>query len=74
MLNVNRLADKIKLAFNETAEEQDSEAARNRIALALAQAIVDEVKQLQIAITYTSGLVAGSVPVTGSFTYTYTLN
>ena len=74
MLNVNRLADKLKLAYSEVAEEANSDAARDRICLAQAQAIIDEIKQLQISITYTAGLVAGSVPVTGSFTYTYTLS
>lgn len=45
-------------------------AARDDFATKLANVIVDEVRQLQI--TYTTGLLAGQVPVTGVFNATLT--
>jgi hypothetical protein len=67
MLDVNRLKTKISDAFDESAEVEDSDAARNRIAEKLATAIVEEIKALKI--TYDNGLVAPSGAVTGVFNH-----
>ncbi len=68
-LDKNRLKGKIKAAMEtEVLETEDPAVSRDRIADALAQAIVDEIKQLTI--TYSNGLTASTYPVVGAFTYT----
>ncbi len=68
MLNETRLKNKIRAAFNEEKEEEDASAAMDRIATKLAQAIVEEIKQ--IGIIYTAGLTSSTGPVAGTFNYT----
>lgn len=69
MLDVNRLKDKIKQAFQaEQIEEEDHNASLERISGLLAQAIVDEIKEAKI--NYTSGLVAPNGAVSGTLNHT----
>ncbi len=69
MLDVNRLKDKIKQAFQaEQIEEEDHNASLERISGLLAQAIVDEIKEAKI--NYTSGLVAPNGSVSGTLNHT----
>lgn len=69
MLNVNRLKNKIKLAFEaEQTEEVDHNASLDRIAQKLAQAIVDEIKEAKV--NYTAGLVSPNGAVTGALNHT----
>jgi hypothetical protein len=71
MLDKDRLKNKFKAAFAEQAEADDANAATDRICDKMAQAIVDEIKQLTI--TYTNGLGVPNVGiVTGSFDNTLT--
>lgn len=70
-LNKNRLKDKIKAAFKtEQNENNDHEAALDRIADKLADCIVEEIKELKI--NYTNGLAAPNGAVTGSINATIT--
>lgn len=68
-LNKDRLKEAIKTAYL-TAQDVDTdrEDALEVFADNLSSAIVDEIKQLSI--TYTSGLLAGSANVTGTFNNT----
>ncbi|MBV8255006.1 MAG: hypothetical protein JO154_20565 [Chitinophaga sp.] len=68
MLNETRLKNKIRAAFSEEKEEKDAAAAMDRIATKLAQAVIEEIKQ--ISIMYNAGLVAPNGPVSGTFNYT----
>ena len=69
MLDVNRLKNKIKLAFEaEQTEEVDHNASLDRIAQKLAQAIVDEIKEAKVI--YTAGLTAPNGAVTGTINHT----
>ncbi|MFB6454436.1 hypothetical protein ACE38W_04125 [Chitinophaga sp. Hz27] len=68
MLNETRLKNKIRAAFNEETEEQDASAAMDRIATKLAQAVIEEIKQ--VSIQYSTGLTAPNGPVAGTFNYT----
>lgn len=73
MLDVNRLKNKIKAAFEaEQTEEVDANASLDRISQSIAQACIDEIKEAKII--YTTGLIApsGGGPVTGEFTHTIT--
>jgi len=64
-LDSNRLKAKIKEAFEaEQQEQNDHNTALDRIADKLAQAIVEEIKQLRI--NYSSGLLAPNGAVTGT--------
>lgn len=68
-LNQLRLKTKIKAAFQaEQTEESDYNASLDRISDKIAQAVIDEIKDLKI--NYTTGLIApnGGGPVTGSLT------
>lgn len=70
-LSKDRLKVKIKQAFEaEQTEEVDHNASLERISDKLAQAIIDEIKLLNI--NYTTGLIApsGGGPVTGVITHT----
>lgn len=69
-LDITRLKDKIKAAFTEQDEESDYDAAAERVALKIATAVVEEIKFAKV--NYTSGLVAGANPVTGTLTHTIT--
>ena len=68
MLNEDRLKAKLKAAMNEQAEEEDAEAASDRICAAMAKAIIEEIKELKI--TYSSGLTAPNGAVAGTFNHT----
>lgn len=68
MLNEQRLKDKLIAAFNEQDEQEDADAAISRIMGKVAAAIVSEIKELKIQ--YTTGLTAGSTPVTGQLQHT----
>ena len=69
MLDVNRLKNKIKLAFEaEQTEEVDHNESLDRIAQKLAQAIVDEIKEAKV--NYTAGLVSPTGAVTGTINHT----
>lgn len=64
-LDSNRLKAKIKEAFEaEQSEQNDHNSALDRIADKLAQAIVEEIKQLKI--NYNNGLLAPNGAVTGT--------
>lgn len=64
-LDKNRLKGKIKQAMEvEVLETENPETSRDRIADALATAIVDEIKQLTI--NYIGGLSASTYPVAGT--------
>ncbi|WP_281322152.1 hypothetical protein [Flavobacterium aestivum] len=66
-LNEVRLKNKIKAAFQaEQTEQLDHNASLERISDKIAQAVIEEIKELKI--TYTSGLIApsGGGPVTGN--------
>ncbi|MPT35738.1 MAG: hypothetical protein E2604_11810 [Flavobacterium sp.] len=66
-LNHIRLKNKIKAALEaEQTEEVDHNASLDRISDRIAQAIIEEIKQLQI--NYTGGLIApsGGGTVTGN--------
>lgn len=66
-LNQARLKNKIKAAFQaEQTEQSDHNASLDRISDKIAQAVIEEIKELKI--NYTSGLVApsGGGPVTGN--------
>lgn len=64
-LDKDRLKQKIKEAFEaEQSEEQDANASLENISDKLAEAIIEEIKELTIV--YTSGLVAPNGAVTGS--------
>ncbi len=64
-LDSNRLKAKIKEAFEaEQNEQNDHNTALDRIADKLAQAIVEEIKQLRI--NYSNGLLAPNGAVTGT--------
>lgn len=68
-LNAALLKQEIKAAYLEEQNEQsDANASADRIAEKIANAVVTQIQALTI--TYTSGLVAPSGPVTGFFTYT----
>ena len=68
-LSVSRLKEKIKQAMEvEVLETENPETSRDRIAEALAEAIVDEIKQLTIV--YQTGLTASTYPVVGSLEHT----
>lgn len=68
-LSTQRLKDKIIVLLNECREETDNpDASRDKFAEKLAQAIVEEIQQLQI--NYTSGLVAPNGAVTGTINAT----
>ncbi|MGJ1244281.1 hypothetical protein [Sphingobacterium siyangense] len=70
-LSKTRLKNKIIEAFhNEQTEEQDHEAALDRIADKLASCLIDEIKELKI--NYTGGLTAPNGPVNGTFNATIT--
>ncbi|MCK0206223.1 hypothetical protein [Ornithobacterium rhinotracheale] len=59
MLNENRLKNKIISAMDKCqTEEDDPNRSKEQFATDLAQAIVEEIKELQIV--YTSGLIAPS--------------
>lgn len=69
MLNESRLKTKIKAAFDESGETKDAVGAIDRIAGKLAQAIVEEIKQLNIK--YTGGLgTTSGIPVSGILNHT----
>lgn len=69
MLDVNRLKNKIKLAFQaEQTEQVDHNASLDRISQKLAQAIVDEIKEAKV--NYTAGLVSPIGAVTGTINHT----
>ena len=71
MLDVNRLKNKIKLAFQaEQTEQVDHNASLDRISQKLAQAIVDEIKEAKV--NYTAGLVSPTGAVTGTINHTIT--
>lgn len=64
-LDSNRLKAKIKEAFEaEQQEQNDHNTALDSIADKLAQAIVEEIKQLRI--NYSNGLLAPNGAVTGT--------
>lgn len=64
-LDKDRLKQKIKEAFQaEQSEEQDANASLENISDKLAQAIIEEIKELKI--NYTTGLIAPNGAVTGS--------
>ncbi|MRI64502.1 hypothetical protein EDM00_10965 [Ornithobacterium rhinotracheale] len=66
MLNENRLKNKIISAMDQCQQEEDNpNRSKEEFAQALASAIVEEIKDLQIH--YTSGLIAPTSggPVTG---------
>lgn len=68
-LDVNRLKEKIKLAFEaEQTEEEDYNAALDRICGKIAVACIEEIKEARIE--YQSGLVAPNGAVTGIITHT----
>lgn len=68
-LDANRLKEKIKAAFEaEQTEEENYDAALDRICGKIAQACIDEIKQAKIE--YQSGLVAPNGAVTGIITHT----
>lgn len=60
-LDKERLTGKIKAAFSQYSTESNID----KVSADLAQAIIDEIKQLKI--TYTSGLVNPGGAVTGTF-------
>ncbi len=69
MLDKDKLKKSIQSAFIEAKGKTDNpEAAIEALSGHIANAIDDFVKSLEIS--YTSGLVAGPYPVTGTFTYT----
>ncbi len=69
MLDVNRLKNKIKLAFQaEQTEQVDHNASLDRISQKLAQAIVEEIKEAKV--NYTAGLVSPTGAVTGTINHT----
>ena len=69
MLDVNRLKNKIKLAFEaEQTEEVDHNASLDKKKKKLAQAIVDEIKEAKV--NYTAGLVSPTGAVTGTINHT----
>lgn len=71
MLDKNRLKGKIKDAFEaEQNEQEDHNASLERISEKLAQAIIDEIKQLKV--NYTNGLTAPNGAVTGTINHTIT--
>lgn len=70
-LNATRLKNAIKAAYvTAQAVDTNREDGLEAFAAALATAIVDEIKELQI--TYVNGLTAGATPVTGTFNDTLT--
>lgn len=69
MLDKDKLKKSIQSAFLEAKGKIDNpEAAIEALSGDIANAIDDFVKSIEIS--YTSGLVAGPYPVTGTFTYT----
>jgi hypothetical protein len=68
MLDEERLKNNLIAAYNEEAEEVDANAAVERIMGKVAQAIIQEIKQLNII--YTTGLIAGANPVVGQLQHT----
>jgi hypothetical protein len=73
MLDINRLKEKIKAAFEaEQTENADYDGSLNRISQKIAEGCIEEIQQMTI--TYTAGLVApsGGGPVTGVFEFTIT--
>lgn len=68
MLDVTRLKAALLLAFVEDTEESDSAAATDRVCTKMAQAIVDEIKQVKI--NYVNGLTAPNGPVGGVINHT----
>jgi hypothetical protein len=61
MLSKNRLKAKLIAAFNEQAEEDDADAAIDRICDKMAQAMVEEI--LELKITYYFNLAVPNVGV-----------
>jgi len=73
MLDTQRLKSKIKEALiNEQTEEESANDSLERISLAIAKAVIEEIKEAKI--NYSAGLVAqpGGGAVTGTLTYTIT--
>ncbi|KFF11233.1 hypothetical protein [Flavobacterium hydatis] len=69
MLNIDRLKNKIRAAFEaEQNEEKDHNASLDRISLKLATAVVEEIKNAKIE--YQAGLVAPNGSVTGTIIHT----
>ncbi|HMP92101.1 MAG TPA: hypothetical protein PKD90_04465 [Phnomibacter sp.] len=68
-LNATRLTNAIKQAYtNAQAVSTNADDALNLFASQLAQAIIDEVKQLQVV--YSTGLTNGGGPVVGTLNHT----
>lgn len=61
MLSKNRIKVKLIAAFNEQAEEDDADAAMDRICDKMAQAMVEEI--LELKITYYFNLAVPNVGV-----------
>jgi len=68
MLDENRLKLKLIAAYKEEGEEQDADAAIDRICGALAKVFIEEMKQIKI--TYSNGLTAPNGAVAGVFNHT----
>lgn len=71
MMNKTRLKNSIRAAFSEEREEKDAAAAMDRIAEKIAEAVIAEVKEIEI--TYISGLTSatgGPVTPAGPLKYT----
>jgi len=68
-LSIQRLKEKIKLAFEaEQTEEEDYNASLDRISEKIATACIEEIREAKI--TYIDGLIAPNGTVTGTINHT----